>query len=86
MKAQITMDDELMRKVDEYADQNYMSRSGLIALACSQFLMTSQVQNAIIDMSVTMRKIADEGLVDEANQRKLADFARIAQMFGSTVK
>ena len=38
MKVNITLDDELMARVDRYADENYMSRSGLISLATTQFL------------------------------------------------
>ena len=36
MKVNISLDDELMKRLDDYADRNYMSRSGLISLACTQ--------------------------------------------------
>lgn len=38
MKVQITLDDKLVERLDEYADNNYMSRSGLISFATTQFL------------------------------------------------
>jgi hypothetical protein len=37
MKVTITLDDDLMQRVDAYSDENYMSRSGLISFACTQF-------------------------------------------------
>ena len=33
MKVQISIDDELVKRVDNYADKNYLTRSGLISLA-----------------------------------------------------
>ena len=38
MKVNVTLDDELMQRVDNYADRNYMSRSGLISIAVTQYL------------------------------------------------
>jgi len=35
MKVTISLDDDLMHRVDSYADENYMSLSGLISLALS---------------------------------------------------
>ena len=32
-KITISLDDELVKRVDKYADENYMSRSGLISLS-----------------------------------------------------
>lgn len=80
MKVQITLDDELMKKIDNYADENYMSRSGLIGLACSQYLIQFQVNTAITNMAIAMRKIADEGQIDSDTQRELEDFERICKM------
>ena len=80
MKVQITLDDELMKKIDNYADENYMSRSGLIGLACSQYLISFQVNTAITNMAIAMRKIADEGQIDSDTQRELEDFERICKM------
>ena len=34
----ITIDEELLNKIDSYAKQSYLSRSGLISLALSIFL------------------------------------------------
>lgn len=84
MKVQITLDDELMKKIDIYADKNYMSRSGLIGFACSQYLISLEVQAAITNMAIAMRKIADEGKVNADVQRELEDFERICKMLISS--
>lgn len=80
MKVGITLDDELMKRIDEYADENYMSRSGLISLAVTQYLNANDVTKSIKEMAVCMRKIADTGKIDKESQEKLDDFERLAKM------
>lgn len=80
IKVGITLDEELMRRVDEYAEENYLNRSSLISLATTQFLNASDVTKAIRDMAFAMRKIADAGEVDEETRRQLEDFERLSKM------
>ena len=80
MKVNVTLDDELMARIDDYADRNYMSRSGLVSLACTQFLQAADVTRAIQEMSAAMRRIADTGTIDEVTQRQLEDFERFSQL------
>lgn len=80
MKVQISLDDALMARVDAYADANYMSRSGLISFAVTQYLNTAEVTKAITDMAVCMRKIADNGKVDHETMEQLEDFERLSKM------
>ena len=79
MKLGITLDDELVKRMDEYADNNYMSRSGLISLSVTQFLNTADVSQAIKDISLAMRKIADTGEIDEETKSQLEDFERLSK-------
>lgn len=78
-KVQITLDDKLLDRIDTYADDNYMSRSGLVSLAATQFLNTADITRAVKDLSLAMRKIADTGTVDHDTMEQLEDFERIAQ-------
>lgn len=80
MKINISLDDELVKRIEEYADRNYMSRSGCISFACTQFLNQADAVRAVKDLSVTMRKIADAGKVDNQTLEELEDFERIANM------
>lgn len=80
MKVNITFNDDLMKRIDEYADRNYMSRSGLISFAVTQFLNGQQMISAVQDMSVCMRKIADSGQVDEETEKKLQELEIIARL------
>jgi metal-responsive CopG/Arc/MetJ family transcriptional regulator len=78
-KVQITLDDKLLDRVDSYADENYMSRSGFISLAATQFLNSQDVSRAVKDLSLAMRKIADTGSIDSDTMKQLEDFERLAQ-------
>lgn len=78
-KVQITLDDKLLERIDTYADENYMSRSGLVSLAATQFLNTAEITRAVKDLSLAMRKIADTGTIDHDTMEQLEDFERIAQ-------
>lgn len=80
MKVQITLDDSLVQRLDAYADENYMSRSGLISLATTQYLNSAEVTKAIKDIALCIRKIADNGTVDHETMEQLEDFERLSKM------
>ena len=80
MKVGITLNDDLMSRIDAYADENYMSRSGFIPLACTRFLNSVEAMSAIRNLSIAVRKIADSGKIDHDTMEQLEDFERISQM------
>lgn len=80
MKVQISLDDKLMKRADTYADLNYLSRSGLISLALTNYLNTNDVVQAIQNMSLAMKKIADTGNIDSETMQQLEDFERMSKM------
>lgn len=85
MKVNITLDDELMQRLDNFADKNYMSRSGLVSLAVTQYLNSNEMILAVKDMALCMRKIADTGVVDHETMEQLEDFERLAKMLRETM-
>lgn len=86
MKVNVSLDDELMARIDRYADENYMSRSGLITLACTQYLNQFDIINAWKEVAVCMRTIADKGTVDHETMEQLEDFERLARLFVGATK
>lgn len=80
MKINISLDDELVKRIETYADNNYMSRSGFISLACNQYLASADVVTAVKTLSLAMQKIADNGEVDEQTSKELEDFSRLASL------
>lgn len=80
MKVQISVPDELLKRIDAYSAENYLTRSGFLALASTQYLNAADVTMGVKGLAVAMRKIADNGVIDEESKRKLEDFERLAKV------
>lgn len=79
-KVQISIDEKLLDRMDTYADDNYLSRSGLITVAVSQYLNAADVTQCIKEMTIAMKKIAETGKVDHETMEQLEDFERLSKM------
>lgn len=79
-KINISINDDLLKKVDDYADRNYTTRSGTIALALTQLVNQDEILASIKSMSVAMSKIATTGTVDEETQKQLESFQALSNM------
>lgn len=80
LKINISLDDELVGRIDNCAEANYMSRSGLISFATTQYLNQADMIVLLKDMSLAMRKIADNGTIDSDTMQQLEDFERMCKM------
>lgn len=80
IKVNITIDEDLMKRADNFADENYMSRSGLLSLALTQYLNQNDVVRYVRDISLAMRKIADNKDLTEDEINNLKDFENFSKM------
>lgn len=80
VKINVTVDEKLLNRADVFADDNYMSRSGLFSLALTQYLNQNDLTRSISDLAVTMRKIADSGKISDEDKKNLKDFEYLAQL------
>lgn len=80
-KLQITMDSELLKAVDDYCDKNFMNRSWMISQACSQLVNQQKLIDSIRDMSVAIRRSAENGIIDEDAQRTMESFEALSKIF-----
>lgn len=85
MKVTITLDNELMNRIDNFVDKNYMSRSGFLSLCATQYLNNAQAVEAVKTLALAMSKIADSNKLDEETKTELEDFTRLANMLYSGV-
>lgn len=79
-KVMISVDDNLLARIDNYADNNYMSRSGLLTMAATNYLNQAEALIAVKDMSFCLRKIAETGSVDDETMAQLNDFERFSRL------
>lgn len=56
-KVNVSIDSELLQKIDEYADSHYMSRSAFFTYASSQILLSDKVYKLLDDLSVVMKDL-----------------------------
>lgn len=80
-KTTISIRDDLMARADEVADSLYMTRSGLISAALSQYLLQFEVQEAIKNLSLSIAKIDPKDGIDPETMHQLEDFQRLAGLF-----
>ena len=81
MKVTLSLNDDLVKRIDDYALEMFMKRSAVVSLACIQFLDASEGIKAVKDMSVAMRKLADkEGKIDDKMLQEIEDFERISNL------
>lgn len=83
MKLQVSLDDDLVNRIDSYADSHYMSRSGLITLSMQQFLLAEETKNVLRSMDSTLNRIADMGKIDEESKRQLEELARFCKFIAT---
>ena len=75
MKLQITLDDRLAERCDAYADENYMSRSGLISVALTQYLNTQEAVAYMRNLGIACRKLAENKDIDPNLLQKVETYA-----------
>lgn len=80
MKVQISVDDELMAKVDQAVEAMHINRSGYFSMAVAQQVQAWEMVNVIKMMSFSIRKIADTGVIDDETRHQLEDFERMVRM------
>lgn len=86
MKINISINDELLQRIDKQADAMYMSRSGFMSSACAQVLNAADMMVAIQEIAMSMRKVADSGQIDDESLRKLQDFERLVKMIAVSAR
>ena len=80
-KVQITVDEDLLRDVDDYCDKNYMNRSWLISQALLQVISQQKVIDSMFNVSLAMKKVAESGNLDEESKKEMETFQALCKMF-----
>lgn len=79
-KIQVSMDDDLLARLDKYASNVYLSRSALVTLAVTSYLNSNDALLAMKDIALAVNKIADQGMLDDETKKQLEDFERLSKM------
>ena len=83
-KVNLTFPPELMREIDEYCKQNYLTRSGFVQIASTSYLNAHKMTRAMQELTAIVRRMADEqeksGSVSEVDMQQLEDIERILKL------
>ena len=77
-KVNITINDELLKRADEYADENYTTRSGLISAAVNEYLASRETMKLVKSMGLAIQKIAESGTLDDETVKEIKQFESMA--------
>ncbi len=86
MKINVSLDDRLAKRMDDYAEENYMTRSGLMSIALTQYLNTQEMISVIKNMSMSLAKIADSKMVTEEDKAEIEGYASMLQKMAGLAK
>lgn len=78
-KISISINDDLLSRLDKSAAETYSTRSGFISQAVLQYLTSIEIPNIMSNMYVVMQKIADNNEIDEETKKQLQDFQALAK-------
>lgn len=84
MKINISVPDELSARVDKYCEENCLKRSVVYQIAVSQLINQKMAVSAMQDIAWTLKKIAQEGKIDDDAREALADFERVCRIIGQS--
>lgn len=73
----ITLDEDLVDKIDFYAQKGFTSRSGYISLACTQLIQQTEIFAFMQDMTVISKKLASQTIIDPNDEETQEDFKKL---------
>lgn len=81
VKIQITVEEELLSRVDEYADEHYTSRSGAFALAADQLVSADEMKKVVKRVSLAMEGMAKGKELTKDQQEDLERFRVLSALW-----
>lgn len=85
-KINITLSDDLLAKVDAYADEHYMTRSGFFSMVATDKIQSNDLIKAVNQMSVCIQQIAQNGSLDDKSQKELNDLIVLSDFFKKNMR
>lgn len=81
VKINITLEDELLKELDEYCDKKFLNRSWAISQALVGVLNQQKLVDAISNVSLALRKCSETGVLDENTKREMETFESLSKLF-----
>lgn len=79
-KINISIPLDLLDRIDEYADDNYLSRTAVICLATNQYLVGQEMQKMFREITKVFKRLSESDGVPEDIQQQLDEFQRLTKL------
>ena len=80
MRVNMTLNNELLERIDNYGKSNYMNRSSVVSFACNQFLISNELQSLLVDMKRALQTIANKETITDEQLKELEKFENICDL------
>lgn len=84
-KINISINNALLEEMEALAKQNYTSRSGIISMACANYVQQHRLTDSFVNSAKALQRIAETGVMSDADKQELETFVKIAQLYHSTL-
>lgn len=82
MKISISINDDLLKKIDEYSKENFLTRSGFLSLAANQYILQQETMSTMKSLRSAVEKVSETGEMDEQSEADMKKFIGLASMIG----
>jgi metal-responsive CopG/Arc/MetJ family transcriptional regulator len=82
-KIMISIDDELLEKVNSYADRNYTTRSGAITSFVRNGLMQDDITKALSLLAFCTQKIAEDKEISPETKKELEHITMLYEIMSN---
>ena len=79
-KVNISVPIELLERIDEYADENYISRTAVFCLATNQYLVAAEMQKMFKELAKLFKKFQTSNEIDDEFRDKLDEFENLCTL------
>ncbi len=73
MKINVTINDNLLKEIDQYCEENYIPRSTFLATSANKVLKENQLISEFKKMNVTLEKIAEKNNATDEQLKELQE-------------
>lgn len=80
VKIQITLEQDLLDRIEAYADRNGLTRSSMLAYAATQLMRQDEALASMATVAASMRRIADSGEISDDDKKQLEQFEAVASL------
>lgn len=82
-RIQISLNEKLLVRVDNFCEKNYLTRSGFLAMCCTQFLDGQEILEQMGAITEILNKFSNDQELTSDELEKLESYQKLCDMYGT---